>query len=82
MPVAVTLKLAVPPTATVWLAGCDVMVGAVVVVVTVSVAVALVTAPAEFETVTVYLPAFELCALAIEKVELVAPEIAVPLNFH
>jgi len=53
VPEATTLNDAVPPTATVWLAGCVVMVGATGDELTVRVAVLLVTEPAEFETVTV-----------------------------
>ena len=54
MPVATTVKVAVCPTAMVWLAGCLVITGGVgAVVVTVKVAGLLVTVPRELETVTV-----------------------------
>ena len=50
VPVAATVKVAVWPAVTVWLAGCVVMDGATF---TVSVAALLVTLPALFVTVTV-----------------------------
>ena len=52
VPVADTLKVAVSPTLTVWLCGCEVIVGAPVTALTVSVAETLVTAPTVFDTVT------------------------------
>ena len=53
VPVAVTLKVAVCPTATVLLAGWEVIEGATPAAVTVSVAALLVTLPKLFVTVTV-----------------------------
>lgn len=52
MPVALTLKLAVCPAVTVWLAGCDVIDGATAAAFTVKVAVLLVALPAELVTTT------------------------------
>jgi hypothetical protein len=54
VPAAVTLKVAVCPAVTVWLAGGVVIVGTVrATVVTVNVAGVLVTVPSAFATVTV-----------------------------
>ena len=50
MPEATTLNVAVPPAATVWLAGCVVIVGAVAELLTVSIAALLVAEPTEFVT--------------------------------
>ena len=52
MPVAVTLKLAVCPAVTVWLAGCEVIDGATAAGFTVKVALLLVALPAELVTTT------------------------------
>jgi len=52
VPEAVTLKLAVAPTVTVWLTGWDVMLGGVVAAFTVSVALAEVALPALLVTTT------------------------------
>jgi hypothetical protein len=52
VPVAVTLKEAVWPAVTVWLAGCVVIEGATAAAFTVRVADALVAAPAELLTTT------------------------------
>jgi hypothetical protein len=53
VPVAATLKLAVWPVVTVWLAGCVVIVGATADVLTVSVAAVLVMLPVVLLTTTV-----------------------------
>src|SRR5260370_17227932 len=52
VPAATTVKLAVCPAVTVWLAGCVVIVGATGAAFTVSVAAALVTVPAVLFTTT------------------------------
>ena len=60
MPVAVTVKVAVAPTVTLWLCGWEVTAGAVTTGVTVSEAALLVALPAELLTVTEKLePLFE-----------------------
>ena len=53
MPLAPTLKLALPPDVTVWLCGGVVIVGATIGTFTVNVAGLLVTDPEEFVTTTV-----------------------------
>jgi len=52
VPVALTLKVAVCPAVTVWLAGGDVIDGATAAAFTVRVALLLVALPAEFVTTT------------------------------
>ena len=52
MPVATTLKVALWPACTLWLAGCVVMLGATGAIVTVSTAARLVTLPTELLTTT------------------------------
>jgi hypothetical protein len=52
VPVALTLKVAVCPAVTVWLAGCDVIDGATAAAFTVKVALLLVALPAELVTTT------------------------------
>ena len=59
-----TLKVAVRPAITVWLSGCEVIVGAPAAALTVNVAALLVRVPTEFVTVTVKIDPSSVAATA------------------
>jgi hypothetical protein len=80
-PLAVTEKVAMPPSLTVTLAGCTEIVGATTPW-TVSTAGLLVMLPATFETVTAYGPLLASETGEIVYVLVVAPAIGVALLSH
>ena len=83
MPVAVTVKVAVRPAVTAWLAGCVVIDGATGAEVTARVAVLLVTFPELSATTTVNnAPLSEVVVAGVVYDDAVAPPIAVPFFFH
>ena len=83
VPDAVTVKVAVWPALTVWLAGCAVIDGATGADVTVSVAALLVTLPAVLLTVTLNdAPLSEFVVAGVVYDAEVAPPIADPFFFH
>jgi hypothetical protein len=80
---ALTLKVAVWPAVTVWLAGCAVIDGATAAAFTVKVALLLVALPAEFVTTTENVDPLSAVAVAGVVYELeVAPEMFVPFFRH
>jgi hypothetical protein len=83
VPVAATVNEAALPAITVWLAGCDVMVGATTGLVTVSMAALLVALPTELLTVAVNfaLLAADVSAGVVYEEEF-APLIAAPFILH
>jgi len=83
VPLAATLKVAVCPAVTVWLAGCVAIVGATTAAFTVSVAELLVAFPAAFVITTLKVaPLSAVVVTGVVYVEDVAPAIAEPFFCH
>jgi hypothetical protein len=83
VPLAVTVKEAVFPAITVWLAGCVVIAGATEALVTVSTAALLVALPAVLLTTALNCALLSVVVSAgVVYVDDVAPLIALPLFFH
>jgi hypothetical protein len=81
--VQATLKVAVCPAVTVWLAGCVVNDGATVAALTVSVALLLVALPATFVTTTLNnAPLSEMVVAGVVYEVEVAPLMFTPLFLH